>query len=193
MRKLLDYLPEFYREIQDFVELSGTEGIEWEAAAENAGRILDNQFVETADEQSIRRREQQIGIRADADAETLEFRRRRLINRYSAKPPFTIRYLQQRLDALVGTGRATVAVDAQNFILTVTIDVPDAAYFREIEYTINTVKPANLVYNQATGIDATIGLEEHIWKIVLTRPTRLGSWTLGAMPFAQSEPEVQLK
>lgn len=193
MVDLLDYLPEFYREIKEFLELAETEGIELDLTRARAERLLDNQFVATADEASIRRRELQIGIRADASKETLEFRRRRLINRYSTKPPFTVRYLQQRLDALVGTGRAVVAVDVQNFILTVTIDVPDAAYFREIEYTINTVKPANLAYNQVTGIDAAIGLEEHIWKIVLTRPTRLGSWTVGSMPFTLRQPEVQIK
>lgn len=193
MTKLLEYLPEFYREIHDFVELVEAEASELEQVRAEAELLLSNQFVTTADETSIRRRELQIGIRADTSTETLEFRKRRLINRYSTKPPFTIHYLQQRLDALVGAGRAVVSIDVQNFLLTVTVNIPSTPYFREIEYTINTVKPANLSYNQATEINTAVSLEEHIWRIALTRPTRLGSWTIGLMPFAEQHSEVQIK
>jgi len=193
MAKLIEYLPDLYKEIKDFVELTATEDVEIDSAALSIQLVLDDQFIETSSEQAIRRREQPLGIRADPNVETLDFRRKRLINRYSTRPPFTIRYLQQRLDALLGPGMAEVTIDVQNFELIVGIGIPDAAYFREIIRTIEVVKPANLEYKQQTAVTDSIILEEHIWSMPLIRKTKLGSWKLGRVPFAESGQEVQLK
>lgn len=191
---LISYLPELYHDIREFVELAEAENAEFDELADAVSQLLDDQFVDTASEQAIRRRELQLGIRADTTTETLEFRRKRLINRYSTKPPFTVRYLQGRLDFLIGSGRATIEVDVQNFVLKVTLSIPDAAFFREIQHTIQAVKPANLVYIQETSLTDRIALEEHVWKSTLTRGTRLStSWRVGRTAFADRGTEVQVK
>jgi hypothetical protein len=191
---LIAYLPELYRNIREFVELTEAENAELDSLTDAVTQLLDDQFVETASEQAIWRRELQLGIRADTTTETLEFRRKRLINRYSTKPPFTVSYLQGRLDFLIGPGRTTIEVDAQNFILKVTLSIPDAAFFKEIQHTIRAVKPANLVYIQATSLTDRIALEEHIWKAALTRRTRLSTlWRVGRTSFADRGTEVQVK
>ncbi|MDF2925880.1 MAG: phage portal protein [Paenibacillaceae bacterium] len=191
MADLLEYLPDFYRGIRDFVELAETEGLELAAAVESADRLLNNQFVETADEQSIRRRELQIGIRAEPSTETMEFRRRRLINRYSTKPPFTIRYLQQRLDYLVGSGLTIASADVPLSILTVTATIDNASLFHEVHHTLETIKPANLVYQQQTALADKLELEERISSRTLNRNTRLSTtWRLGVTPLADVGPEV---
>jgi hypothetical protein len=190
----MSYLPELYQDIKDFVELTDTEDVELDTLAAAIDQLLDDQFIMTSGLDAIKRREKQLNIKADPATETLDFRRIRLINRYSTKPPFTIRYLQNRLDFLVGAGKATVEVDVQNFILKVTVDIPDAAIFREMEYTIKSVKPANLIYIQSTALGANIALQESIFKIGLTRMTNLGTtWKLGQTPFAVRGQEVQVK
>lgn len=192
MSNLMKYLPELYADIQDFCEIAQTESSEIEVVVTAVQKLFDDQFVETASIQAIKRREQMLGIRADSTKESLDFRRKRLINRYSTKPPFTVRYLQSRLDLLAGEGRATVEIDEQNYILKVTLDVPNAAYFKEIEYTIHSIKPANIVYHQATSLLDSIGLEEHMKGTPLIRQTRLGTgWKLGQTPFAVKGQEVQ--
>ncbi|MEI7027911.1 putative phage tail protein [Paenibacillus sp. y28] len=190
--KLQRYLPDFYNGIAEFELLTGTEDMELDLLKQAIGQWLDDQFVMTAGEQALKRREQQLQIRADVSTETLEFRRKRLINRYSAKPPFTKRYLQQRLDYLLGPGKAEVDVDGDEFILRITISVPDAAVFKEIAFMIQTTKPANMIYNQATSLEDRIGIEEHLWKTPLIRATLLGSWQLGRVPFAIRGQEVQI-
>ncbi|MFD0712855.1 putative phage tail protein [Paenibacillus sp. GCM10027626] len=193
MTDLMVFLPELYRDIKEFVELTQTEDAELASLSLAIQRVLDDQFITTSTERAVKRREKPLGIQADPTLETLEFRRKRLINRYSTRPPFTVRYLQQRLDALLGPGMAEVSVDAQNFVLTVTIGIPDAAYFKEIIRTIDIVKPANLEYKQQTAIMDGIVLEEHIWAMPLIRKTKLGSWQLGTTPFAMEGQEVQIK
>ncbi|MBW7454664.1 putative phage tail protein [Paenibacillus sepulcri] len=191
---LMDYLPEFYHDIVDFAEWTGTEEVEMVSAAQAVQQLFDDQFVMTSQEQAIKRREKILGIQADPLTESLDFRKKRIINRYSTKPPFTIRYLQERLDFLVGTGHTIASVDPLHFILTVTAKIEEASLFKEVEYTVKAIKPANIIYRQETALEDTIKLEEHISLQKLNRETRLSTlWHLGRTPFAVLEQEVILK
>jgi hypothetical protein len=173
--------------------LAGTESVELDALESAIGRLFDDQFVMTAGVDAVKRRERMLGIQADPATESLDFRRKRLINRYSTKPPFTLRYLQQQLDALVGPGLAIASVDVQQFILYVTANIENANVFREVQFTVETIKPANLIYQQNTALGDIVALEERVSMRTLTWETRLGSWQLGAVPFANVGPEVILK
>lgn len=188
------YWPAFYEGIKDFVELAKTEDVELQLAATAVDQLFSDQFVMTSSNDAIKRREKMLGIQADPSVETLEFRRRRIVNRYSTKPPFTLRYLQQRLDQLVGPGLTIVSVDVQAFVLYVTANIQNANVFREVQYTIETVKPANLVYQQNTSISEAVGLEEHIaMKAIAWNYKFNGSWQLGQLPFASYGSEVIVK
>lgn len=191
MNKLMAYLPEFYHDISEFIELTETESREMLRVQEAMDKLLDDQFVMTASEPSIKRREKMLGIQADPKAESLDFRRKRLINRYSTKPPFTVRYLQQRLDFLVGSGMALVDVDPAEYVLTVTANIDNADIFKEVERTVSVVKPANLIYRQKTALNDVISMEERIAARQITWACRLdGTWTLGVKAFAELGPEV---
>lgn len=193
MNRLMQYLPKLYHDVVDFVELTETESLELISVEQAINRLLDDQFVVTASEQAIKRRERILGIQADPTTETLEFRRKRLINRYSTKPPFTVRYLQRQLDFLVGEGLTIVSVDPQNFLLTVTANIDDAAVFKEVERTVRVVKPANMIYQQQTSLEDVIGLQERISKKDILWNYKLGEWKLGEKPFADFGPEVGVK
>lgn len=192
--KLLQYLPEFYHDVKEFAQLTEIEDVELQSVAKSISRLLDEQFVLSSSERTIKRREQQLGIQADPKTETLDFRKKRIINRYSTKPPFTVRYLQEQLDQLVGRGMTIVSVDVQNFILYVTAAIDNANVFKEVQHTVQTVKPANLLYQQNTSTADGIGLEEHISMQTVDWNYRLdGSWTLGNQPFTTLGPEVVIK
>lgn len=194
MNRLLTYLPEEYHDIIDMIELTETETVEIINAETAVQKLLDDKFVVSASEQGVRRRERMLGIQADPTTESIEFRRRRLINRYSTKPPFTRKYLQEQLDALVGAGMTIVSIDSQEFILTVTTNIDDAHVFREVIHTIETVKPANMLYQQNTSLISKIGIKEHIKKQDITWNYKLdGSWKLGEKPFATFGAEEDIK
>lgn len=189
--RIILHLPDFYREILEFNELGLTESIELNQVETALDRIYNDQYVLTSSESAITRRERMLGIQADPSAETLENRKIRILNRYQTKPPFTKRYLQQQLDKLLGVARSNVTVNPYDFILTVTTSIDDAFLFREMEYTINTVKPANMSYQQETSLRDRIVIKESATKQVLTRNTRLGTtWKLGRTPWADREDEV---
>lgn len=188
--RILQYLPDYYREIKDFVELDKTESAELDDMETAVQRLLDDQFVETASVAGIKRREKMLGIQANPATESLEFRRVRIINRYSMKPPFTARFLQEQLDRLVGPGRTLVEVDSENFLLIITASIDDAEVFREVEHTVKQIKPANIVYQQNTALNDEIELVEAVSMQEVTWNYVLGSWELGSAPFATLGPEV---
>lgn len=191
--RIMRYLPEYYREIEDIKELAATESVELDNMEIAIQQLLDDQYVMTASVDAIKRRERMLGIQADPTTESLNFRRRRLINRYSTKPPFTRRWLQQQLDRLVGPGMTIVSVDPQQFILTVTANIENANVFREVIHTVDAVKPANMVYQQNTALHADIGLDERISKQDITWNYALGSWQLGMQPFSTLGTEEVIK
>ncbi|MGG4552248.1 putative phage tail protein [Paenibacillus humicus] len=193
MNRFMQYLPDLYHDVVDFVELTETESQEWISVEKAINQLLDDQFVVSASMQAIKRREKILGIQADPATETLEFRRKRLINRYSTKPPFTVRYLQRQLDFLVGAGLTIVSVDPQAFMLTVTTNLDDAAVFKEVEHTVKVLKPANMIYQQQTSLGDVIGLEERITGKEIDWNYKLGEWKLGGKPFADFGPEVVIK
>ncbi|MNW46025.1 hypothetical protein D3C74_233030 [compost metagenome] len=194
MNRLLEYLPSIYHDVVDFLELTETEAQEIIGVEDAINKLFDDQFITTATEQAVKRREKILGIQADPTTETLDFRRKRLINRYSTKPPFTVRYLQQRLDYLVGVGLTIVSADPQNFILTVTTNINDAAVFKEVERTVRVVKPANLIYQQQTSLEDVIELEEHISKKDIYWNYKLdNSWLLGEKTFVDLGAEGLIK
>lgn len=189
--RILEYLPDFYRQILDYRELDKTESIELDSMNAAIEQLFNDQFVMSSSEEAIKRREKILGIQSDPK-ETLDFRKKRILNRYQTKPPFTIRFLQQQLDFLVGKGKTRIHVDVQKFILTVTTNIEDAIVFKEVQYTVNQVKPANLLYQHNTGIEETIELVENIKKYDMDWQTRLGTWRIG-VPFATLVNEVVIK
>lgn len=192
--RILKHWQDFYREIDDFVVLSGTEAAEVVGMEKSVQQLFDDQFVMTSSPQAIERREKMLGIQADPANDSLDFRKKRILNRYQTKPPFTIRWLQRRLDDLVGEGLTTVDADTQNFILYVRADIDDAAVFKEVNHTVLTVKPANMIYNQETQVNEGIALQENIYKSTLHRMTGLSTtWQLGITPFAVRGEEEQIK
>ncbi|MGK5512062.1 putative phage tail protein [Brevibacillus formosus] len=192
--RILKYWPEIYWEIDDFVALAPAESSEVEDMDKAVNQLFDDQFVMTSSPQAIERREKMLKIQADPSTESLDFRKKRILNRYQTKPPFTIRWLQRQLNELVGAGLVIVNVDVQNFILYVKADIDDAAVFKEVNHTVLTVKPANLIYNQQTEINEGITLQENIYKSSLERKTGLSTtWQLGISPFAVRGEEVQVK
>lgn len=192
--KLINYLPPILQDVKEMQVIMDMEDQQFDQLQGGINRFLDDQFVMSASLEAIRQRELELGIQANPSQESVDFRRKRIINRYSTKAPFTERYLQQQLDKLVGPGVALVSVDTREFFLYVTAKIEEAAVFKEVVHTVQKVKPANMVYQQQTALTDSITLEEKISKAELSRMTGLSTtWQLGITPFAVRGEEVRIK
>ena len=184
MSDLKQYLPWLYKDIVEMNALMDTEDSLFSKLMDEYIRGRDNQYILTADEYGIRIFEDIINIVPDPSTETLDFRRQRLINRFRTQPPFTFRWLQGKLNEIVGVGKWNAWVDNENYTLYIESSAEDQKWFQEISITVNNTKPANIIFiNRPLVVhdvltNETINLKELIWNY------RLGTiWMLGDVPF----------
>lgn len=181
---LLEQLPDWYAQILDYQELCLAEQPSFDAVADEIVAVADNFFFQTMDVDAVSQWEQIFDIVADPSTETLEFRRVRALNRISTKPPYTLAFLYQKLDELIGPGQWTVTVDYPNYTLYIESSAQNQSYATEVAFTINRIKPAHIVYVNTPLIQREVLANETIELTQRTYNYNLGGWGLGLLPFA---------
>ena len=193
----LDYLPceqlpPWYREVLDYQQMCQTIGAQFALLAEEINRVADNFFLQTMDLETVQMWEGIFRIVANPATESLQFRRDRIINRISMRPPFTLRFLYQKLDELIGPGLWNVTVDYPNYALYIESNVDGQGYSQELIYTINHIKPAHITFISSPVAMSGVVLSERVSEISYTWNYVLdGQWLLGQEPFGDEE-EVQV-
>lgn len=181
---IIDYLPYWFRDILEYQKICETESEQLSALADEMHAVADNFFFQTMDESAVNMWEQVLGIVPNPQTEDLDFRRFRVLNRLTTKPPFTLGFLYQKLDELIGPGLWSVTVDYPNYTLYIESSSKNQNYFTEVAYTINKIKPAHIVFVNkpltVTGItvDESVELTDLQWNYILD-----GTWLLGEKPF----------
>lgn len=190
---LLAQLPLWYREVLDYQQICQTEKEQFDALATEIHSVADNFFFQTMDVSAISQWEQIFDIIPNLTTDTLDFRRARILNRISTKPPFTLGFLYQKLDELIGPDNWTVTVDYPNYTLYIESSAENQLYATEVSYTINHIKPAHIVFintpytRSGLLLNETIELSQRIFNY------KLGSWGLGILPFASEQGQGVIK
>lgn len=191
---LQSLLPPWYREVFDYQAINGALEPLLEEAQGFLEQVLLNFFPQTMDVGTVEMWEDILHIVPDPSYEDLDFRRARIINRISTKPPYTLAFLYQKLDELIGPGLWSVDVDYPNYTLYIESNAQDQAYSQEVEFTVNHIKPAHIAYVHRGVIIKDILVNEGIvagewgdWNY------KLGSWQLGLLPFREIVKEEVLK
>lgn len=190
---LLSLLPPWYQEILDYQQICQTEQEQMEAAAQAIQSIADNMFFQTMDEPSIYLWEQVLSIVPNPQTETLAFRQARVISRLSTRPPFTLQFLYQKLDELIGPGQWTVTVDYPNYALYIRSAAQNQSYATEVAFTVNRIKPAHIVYVNTPYVGSGLLLSESISMTQRTFNYWLGQWNLGELPFSTDTSQGVIK
>lgn len=184
---LLRYLPPWFRRILDFQEICKTESAQMEALAAAIHAVADNFFFQTMDEGAVSTWEKIFGIVPNPQTETLDFRRQRVLNRVSMQPPFTLGFLYQKLDQIIGKGKYEIHVDYPNYTLYILSSAENQSYATEVSYTVGRIKPAHIVFINQPFVGSRIALGETVALSALVWQYRLGSWGLGLTPFVLTE------
>lgn len=182
--ELCSLLPPWYREVLDYQQICQTETAQFETLAQEITAVADNFFFQTMDLSGVEMWEQIFGIVPNPQTEDLAFRRYRVLNRITTKPPYTLGFLYQKLDELIGPGLWEVNVDYPNYTLYIESSAQNQNYATEVAFTINRIKPAHIVYVNTPFIQGGLLLSEQIERLIRTYNYKLGSWALGALPFA---------
>ena len=186
------YYPRWFRRILDFQYLCRSEGEELRCLAEAMDQIRKNLFVQTMDEGTTAQWEAILRI-LPAPEEDLDFRRLRVLNRLSLRPPFTLIFLREKLDLLFGPGNYLVEVDYPNYTLYIEASVESQRYFGEVSALLSIIKPCHIVYIARPRMDAGLKLAERVASGKLTYNYVLGAWALGQKPFVSYLEQEVLK
>ena len=188
-----DLFPSVYDGVLEISVLSETDDVLLDQALAKLERAQLNQFILTADEETISVYEKMFSILANPTTETLQFRRERVLNRMSLQPPFTMRWLQNKLDEIIGVGKWDAYVDYANRTLYIESFVVNQQWFNELRITINRIKPCNLVFVNKPLIMADVVANETIVSATKHYAYILGQWQLGQEPFATTHSEEVIK
>lgn len=188
-----ELFPSVYNGVLEISVLSETDDVLLDHALAKLERAQLNQFILTADEETISVYEKMFSILANPTTETLQFRRERILNRMSLQPPFTMRWLQNKLDEIIGVGKWNAYVDYANRTLYIESFVVNQQWFNELRITINRIKPCNLVFVNKPLIMADVVANETIVSATQHYNYILGQWQLGQEPFATTDPEEVIK
>lgn len=188
-----ELFPSVYNGVLEISVLSETDDVLLDQSLAKLERAQLNQFILTADEETISVYEKMFSILANPTTETLQFRRERILNRMSLQPPFTMRWLQNKLDGIIGVGKWNAYVDYANRTLYVESFVVNQQWFNELRITINRIKPCNLVFVNKPLIMADVVANETIVSATQHYNYILGQWQLGQEPFATTDSEEVIK
>ena len=188
-----ELFPSVYDGVLEISVLSETDDVLLDRALAKLERAQLNQFILTADEETISVYEKMFSILANPTTETLQFRRERILNRMSLQPPFTMRWLQNKLDGIIGVGKWNAYVDYANRTLYIESFVVNQQWFNELRITINRIKPCNLVFVNKPLIMSDVVANETIVSATQHYNYILGQWQLGQEPFATTDPEEVIK
>lgn len=132
-------------------------------------RILNNFFIQTADETAISRYEKMLGILPKA-SETLNDRRFRLLTLYKGDLPYTYLALKHELEDIVGAENLEMTLDPAACTLEVYIGLAVRSQYDTVYDIVKKMLPANiaLTYSLKYNQHGTLAKHTHAQLAELT-------------------------
>lgn len=106
--------------------------------------MIDDQFIETATQEGIARREKMLKIQPYAD-DTLESRRFRVQSRWNDSLPYTHPQLNNKLNNLVGPDGYKLTINYSEFTLTLKINLGQKRMINDVNTVTRKMTPANMI------------------------------------------------
>lgn len=144
MSSIKDYWIEQIQNIEEFDLISNIEDIEITNLKDNIKNLIDNQFIQTATEIGIARREKLLNIIPFAD-DTLESRRFRISNRWATQLPYTYKRLLEKINNLVGENGYAINLNHEDYTLRIKINLGQKRMLNDIREVVCNMAPANLL------------------------------------------------
>lgn len=142
--RIIEYLPEFLRDIREYKQIAHAEDIELNRLELRRRKILENTFIEDLDEEGTSRWEGMLGLKPK-DAETLEDRKFRIKGCMFGRRPYTYEEIVDRLNNLCGKENISVELKAEQYIVKIRVGLKVKNRLQEILDILNTAIPCNML------------------------------------------------
>jgi hypothetical protein len=151
--KMIDYLPGILKEVREFRAINTAENPELSSLWDAIEDVLNDQFVNDATENGVKRWESSLEI-SPKGTETLDIRKFRIISRLNEQLPYSYAKLKQQLETLCGENGYSIELLNEEYKLIVRVELGVRGKFMEVESLLKRTVPANIVidlslmYNQ---------------------------------------------
>lgn len=140
--KLIDYMPQYLKDVREFQEIFKSEDNQLNCMNTLITQMLTEVIVNSADSYGLERYEKIYNI--SNISKNIEERRFNILSKMNDRLPFTLNWLRNKLENLVGKNNYRIKVQYDEY--SITIDV--AMIFEDIANTLNISLreqlPANL-------------------------------------------------
>lgn len=148
-KNLIQYLPDFMKQFGELREITRVEDYQFVRMDRKMQSVLNNAFIEDADEYGIQKYESLLGVVPDAE-ETLESRKRRVLLYWNNAVPYTYRVLIAKLNTYCGINGYDIDMDLENY--SISLSIYGKTDISEIEQFLENALPQNIVYNVRSSI-----------------------------------------
>lgn len=193
LHDLKRYVPIVYNGIQEMDNIINTEQQEIDTLYGEMKLAYNRQTVINADEKGISLYEAILNINSDSSAESLEFRKQKVILQLTTAPPFSFNFLLQQLDKIAGRENYKSWIDFNNYTLYIQSETSNKLWFNELTLLLARIKPANILYIYIGYKKTEIGVKsETSYKISEWKYKLNGTWLLGQYPFYTDGEETKM-
>lgn len=133
-----------------------------------------DQFAISSNKRGIERYERIVEVRANRALEDDDFRKRRIVNRLTTLPPFSMPFLRAKLNEIVGVDQWQLLMDYDNYNLIIKVYRTDRNWYNELKITLEAVKPCNIGMELNTLIRDTAS---GVFYFGAGMPTKLNCYT----------------
>jgi hypothetical protein len=173
--------PYVYAKMRDIQAVSAAQIEKYKELGKEVQRLDDDLFFQTASEQTTKRNEAIAEITA-GENDTLEFRRMRVENRFNLSAPYTIRFLVEKFNEVIGMGNWSATISKSKTLLTLECSINNQQWFEEIIVTIKEIIPARMRFINKPFSQDTLCITDVTEGGILYRNYQLGVWQLGMKP-----------
>lgn len=152
--RIKEHWPEIVQEIREFQYIDLAQDPEFKAIKSDANTLTEVILVSTAPEVILSRYEKILGLEAEQD---IGVRRSNILNKLSNRTPFTLGWLKEKLNTLLGVGNYTLYVDGVGFEVVIEVDIAYGHIFSSVQTQFIKQIPANMLLTPKLKITAPVG------------------------------------
>ena len=146
--KILRYAPDIYEDNETMLEVYKQEKEEINENEVLIVQVFLNNFVKTCNEDGIKRFEKIFSILADEINESLEYRKSRIINKFTSQLPYTRLFLENMLAEIFGEEYYELDIVNNTYTVKVDIETTIDGLFNDTMKDLRQIIPANMVMEQ---------------------------------------------
>ena len=147
--------PDIYNENENMLDIYNAQKTELGNYETIIYRIFLNNYIKYADIEGVRRMEAIFNIKANEATETLEYRKARLLNKFSFLPPFTKIFLQRLFINIFGEGNFLIIPYYDERRLEIDIEIDNERLINQTMKDVRQIIPANMILEKFLVIPYT--------------------------------------